>query len=189
MMIAQRIRFLLLLHKIMHSVLKTVAIFSHFIKLLKSVNSTFTLAVRSQKFGQAKTHFLSLCLHNKYLKGFLFESHQITISLQCLFKALPDKNQLQYGLGTFKCLFKGQTLNYQGEPFKKSVSTCEITMKIKSECVITDDFDWPLSPGCFSEIFWKKLKYEKKLQRSNVFSLFQASIVPNVTTLRTQIAN
>ena len=59
MMIAQRIRFLLLLHRIMHSVLKTVAIFSHFIKLLKSINSTFTLAVRSQKFGQAKTHFLS----------------------------------------------------------------------------------------------------------------------------------
>ena len=29
-------------------------------------------------------------------------------------------------------------------------------MRIKFECVITDDFDWPLSPGCFSEIFWKK---------------------------------
>ena len=26
---------------------------------LKSVNSNFTLAVRSRKFGQAKTHFLS----------------------------------------------------------------------------------------------------------------------------------
>ena len=36
---------------------------------LKSVNSNFTLAVRSPKFGQAKTHFLShhnLCYINRY---------------------------------------------------------------------------------------------------------------------------
>ena len=31
----------------------------HPLDLLKSVNSNFTLTVHSQKFGQAKTHFLS----------------------------------------------------------------------------------------------------------------------------------
>ena len=34
-------------------------------RLLKSVNSNFTLAVRSLKFGQAKTHFLSHVRENK----------------------------------------------------------------------------------------------------------------------------
>ena len=37
--------------------------------VLKSVNSNFTLAVLSQKFGQAKTHFLSLdnvCYINRF---------------------------------------------------------------------------------------------------------------------------
>ena len=36
---------------------------------LKSVNSNFTLAVHSQKFGQAKTHFLShhnVCYVNRF---------------------------------------------------------------------------------------------------------------------------
>ena len=36
---------------------------------LKSVNSNFTLAVRSRKFGQAKTHFLShhnVCFINRF---------------------------------------------------------------------------------------------------------------------------
>ena len=31
----------------------------NFADILESVNSNFTLAVRSRKFGQAKTHFLS----------------------------------------------------------------------------------------------------------------------------------
>ena len=60
----------------MHSVLKTVAIFSHFIKLLKSVNSTFTLAIRSQKFGQAKVS----CWEKKEEKNMAKPGFEPTIS-------------------------------------------------------------------------------------------------------------
>ena len=47
---------------------------------LKSVNSDFTLAIRSLKFGQAKTHFLVSCWGKKRIRNMARPGIEPTIS-------------------------------------------------------------------------------------------------------------